>query len=53
MDTDLYGATLNQLITALKEASDDSTRMANKIMRLTYAIIGVGILQAAATWFHR
>jgi hypothetical protein len=37
------------LVKALTDASGDSTTMARKIFWLTVAIIGVGILQAAAT----
>ena len=55
------GSAIAELTKALKQASDDSERMTTKIVWLTWALVGVGILQATATgwpylawwWAHR
>ena len=41
------------LIEALKTASNDSTNTARRIVRLTRALVGAAVLQAVATgWSH-
>lgn len=42
---------MQQLINALKIGSDDSSRVANRILLLTLALVLVGLLQAAAAWW--
>jgi hypothetical protein len=41
-----------ELIKALKLASDDSTNVAKNIVRLTWALVGAAILQAIATGWN-
>ena len=42
-----------ELIRALKLASDDSTNVTRKIVRLTLALVGAAILQAIATSWNK
>jgi hypothetical protein len=41
-----------ELIQALKTASEDSGKTARKIVHLTWALVGAAILQAIATGWH-
>jgi hypothetical protein len=41
-----------ELIEALRLASDDSSKLTQKIVRLTWVLVGVGLLQAIAIGWH-
>lgn len=41
--------TINELTAALTRASEDSSKISNRIMWLTFALVGVGLLQVGAT----
>jgi hypothetical protein len=49
MDSSYPSTDMIQLIGALNKASDDSGKLGVRIVRLTYALVFVGILQAIAT----